>query len=176
MKQVAVKGDEYEIWEDSYNDPDKKDPPPPDPLDPEDPEKYPSPPSVGSVDKVGPAQDAPDTGEEFVFCEGKPVVFVGYTFSKLKKETYTRYWKIDEETGHITSKVEDKESQVEVDVQAVDGSDFVFIDDVPVSCREGGVSAKGDSYAMIDGKLEKVGETEATGQFTECKGHVYVES
>ena len=108
MKQAAVKGDKYEIWKDTYSDPDKQNPPPPVPLDPEDPEKYTYPPSVGDVDKVGPAKDMPDTGDEFVFCEGKPVIFSGYVFSKLKKETYERHWEIDEETGHITEKKEDK--------------------------------------------------------------------
>ena len=175
MKQVAVKGDEYEIWQDTYRDPDKQNPPPPDPPDPEDPEKYPYPPSVGDVDKVGPAVDMPDIGDEFVFCNGKPVVYVGYVFSKLKKETYNRHWDLDDD-GHIKEKKEDKKDSVTVEVKAVDGSDFVFIDDIPVSCREGGVEASGESFAVIDGKLEKVGETEATGQFTKCYGNVYVES
>ncbi len=175
MKQAAVKGDEYLIWEDTYSDPEKQNPPKPDPLDPDDPEKYPSPPTVGDVDKVGPAVDMPDTGEEFVFYNGKPVVYVGYVFSKLKKETYTRSWEIDDD-GHITNKKEDKKSSVTVEVQAVDGSDFVYIDDVPMSCREGGVTASGESYAMVDGKLEKVSETEASGQFVKCFGNVYVES
>jgi hypothetical protein len=153
MKQVALKGDKYEIWEDTYSDPEK----------------------MGDVDKVGSPSDAPDTGEEFVFCNGKVVVFTGYVFSKLKKETYHREKEYDEEGQEIGIK-EDKVSESVVDVKAVDGSNFVFVDGAPISCKEGGVSASGENWAVVDGVLQQVGTTQASGQFTECSSHVYVES
>lgn len=176
MKQVAVKGDIYVIWEDTYSSPDTQDPAPPNPPDPKDPKKYhkPPPPYDPIYKIIGPT-DLPDTGEEFVFCNGKPVVVVGYEFSKLKKETYRREWEIDD-NGYLLPKKEEKKSTEEVNVKAVDGTDFVFADGIPLSCREGGVSAHGDSYAVIDGKLVQTGSTDASGQFTECFGHVYVES
>lgn len=106
MKQAAVKGDIYLVWEDTYKDPAKKTPPPPDPLDPSDPEKYTEAPYYDPLYDVT-ETDAPDTGDEFVFCEGKPVVVINYVFSLLKKDTYRREWKIDDE-GHL---VTDKEEE-----------------------------------------------------------------
>ena len=176
MKQVAVKGDEYEIWADTYSAPETQNPPKPDPPDPEDPDKYSSPPAYDPIYKISKPQDLPDDGSEYVFCQGKPVVIVGYEFSKMTKETYRREWELDEETGHIKGKKEEKKSTDEVHVKAVDGNDFVFAGGIPFSCIEGGVQANGVTMAIIDGKLQPAGATSATGKFTKCKGHVYIDS
>jgi hypothetical protein len=157
MKQVALKGDKYKIWENTYDEP------------------YPEKPDTATVFKVSEPQDLPDTGEELAFCNGKPVVFVGYEFSKMKKDTYFRGWEYNED-GEITGPKEEKTGTDEVKVQGKDGSTFVFVDGQPMILKDGGVEAKGDKWAMIDGKLEKVGSTQASGQFTECTSHIYVES
>ena len=113
MRQIAVKGDVYFIWEDTYKDESKKTPPPPDPIDPQDPQKYTEPPFYEPLYDVT-ETDTPDTGEEFVFCLGRPVVVVGYVFSDIKKDTYRRQWQLDDE-GHL---VTDKEAEYQRAKQA----------------------------------------------------------
>jgi len=206
MRQIAVKGDEYLIWEDTYKDPSKQIPPPPDPLDPEDPEKYTEAPFYDPLYKVD-ETDTPDTGDEFVFCQGKPVCYVGYVFSTVKKETYRRQWSIDEE-GHLVTDQEEeykkakkaeeekaekdpsyepkdikkggtpvykdqKKDMVSAGIVAVDGIDYVYIDGVPMSCMNGGVSGTAQSSAVIDGKVVPTSSEEVEGEFTKCYGHVY---
>ena len=205
MKQIAVKGDVYHVWDDTYKDPTKKVPPKPDPVDPSDPDKYTTAPFYDPLFDVN-EYDKADTGEEFVYCNGKPVVTVGYHFSILRKDTYRREWELDKD-GHLKGtspnpedkKHEDKDGNIippytpgprvgngtykdkkksteEVDIWAVDGVDFVFIDDVPISCMDGGVEGGGDKWAIIDGKKQKVDTLTVSGEFTECFGHVYFES
>ena len=155
--QAPVKGDKYEIWEDTYDEP------------------YPEEPETATVYKISDPQDLPDTGDEFVFFKGKPVLFLGYEFSKVKKETYFRGWEYNEE-GEVVGKKEEKQGTEEVKVKATEGSDFVYIDGIPMSVMEGGVTGGGAQYAMVNGRLVKVGESSVSGEFTECSSNVFMES
>lgn len=171
MHLVAVKGDDYECIPDTSNTP----PPPPDPADPEDPDKYTVPPPPIDIFKVDSKKDSPDTGNETAFCNGKPVTFIGYVFSIFNGTAKTREYKLDDK-GHLSENDETTSMVKEADVWTTEGSDFVYIDGVPMSYKECNIHCKGTRWAVIDGKLEPVGVAESDGYFTECKNHVYIES
>ena len=201
MKQIAVKGDDYDFYGeefiDTYSDPEKKKPPKPDPPDPEDPDKYSEPPfwELISIKK----ENAADTGEEFVFCEGKPVVVVGYIFSKLTQKKIKRRWELDE-YGHLKgypkpkkdkdgklvpvkpktpfygTPIDDVQDTNVYDVQAVDGTDFVFADGIPFSCINEGVIGGSVKVMYKNGEKIVIGSAEQEGEFVECFGHAYFES
>ena len=203
MKRVAVKGDVYEIWPNDKNTQEKLTPPPPDPLNPSDPERYSYDPFYPAVSGVVETNKA-NTGEEFVFCQGKPVIFSGYAFSMCKRDLYFRKWKRieeGEEAGYLQgtrkdpddqyktippdipgkrigkpSPQDEKKSEDNVDVWATGGSDFVYIDGQPMSCLESGVNCAGTKWAIVEGKLEPVGSVKEPGQFIKGYGHVYTES
>ena len=173
MRQVVIKGDDYELegdeFTDSYNDPAKKIKPPEGYYDP-----------LVAIQKV----ETPDSGDEFVFCSGKAVVTAGYVFSNLKRDMYRREWPEEEEGGGgapIASTGKDKEDSYKdekkdsdvLDVTANGTCDFVFIDGVPVCIKEEGVSASGKKTAVIDGKIEEVGEISGEGKFIVNNGHAY---
>ena len=175
MRQVVIKGDDYELegdeFTDSYNDPAKKIKPPSGVYDP-----------LVAITKT----PSPDTGEEFVFCQGKPVVTVGYVFSNLKRDIYKREWPPEDEENSGSSgsssggakkednyKDEKKDSDT-LGVTAIGACDFVFIDGVPLCIKEEGASASGKKTAVIDGQIEVVGEITGEGKFIQNNGHVYV--
>lgn len=173
MRQIVIKGDDYELegdeFTDSYNDPAKKIKPPSGVYDP-----------LVAITKM----TTPDTGEEFVFCSGKPVVVSGYVFSQLKRDIYKREWPPEEENsgaaggksssgkGKDDYKDEKKDSDT-LDITAIGTCDHVFIDGVPVCIKEEGVSASGKKKAVIDGKVEEVGEISGEGKFIQNDGHAY---
>ena len=80
MKQLVIKGDDYELegdYKDTYSDPEKKIRPPEDFFDP-----------VTSVTK----KETPVPEGRFVFCNGKAVVLKDEVFSIHTAEWYRRDW------------------------------------------------------------------------------------
>lgn len=186
MRQVVIKGDEYKIWDDTYNDPKYKNPPknPPFKYDP--------------LYKVEDSEE-PDDGDEFVFCDGKPIVTSGEAFAKTKKEEYSREWEEKEEPdktkdkdknkGKTTTtkddnkpkkivpgaKKEDKKNTEEVTVKPTSAADFVFADGEPFATHEGGVIGEGGSYAEIDGEIKQTDKTEVSGKFTKNNSNLFID-
>jgi len=169
MKQIAIQYDDYDLgpaYEDTASKPEYNDPPPDIP-----PDIYTHAPSfdVAAVNKT----PLPLSGDEFVFCEGKPVLVVGEVFSKLTVEKSHRKWELED--GHLGSKSEEALSYQELEVKVSGGSSYVFVDEIPVGFKEGGVSGKGDNWVYRDGVKEKAGTAQASGKFTDCKAHVFVD-
>ena len=171
MKHAIVKGDDYEMtgpeFKENYDDPETK-------------KRPASGDSREGIIKIT-KSNAPDTGDEFVFCNGKPVVVAGYVFSKLTREEYKREWspKEEPEPGQPPKPDKDDDKYSEelqssdvYDITAPNALDFVFIDGVPVCCEDK-VSASSKKEVVIDGKVEEAGEKTGDGVFTIYTGHIY---
>ena len=179
MKLVALKGDDYEMfgqeWKDTASDPSKQTPPPPSSPDPEDPQKYSEPPSYPGLASIV-KEDAPDTGSEFVFCNGKVVATDGYTISILTRTLFDRKWELDEK-GHIKGGAKDEVKSVDrLEVKAKGLSDFVSVGGAAMCCMNDGVAGGSKKIVYKDGVPEEVGDLSAEGEFIECSGHVYFTS
>ena len=175
MKQVVLKGDDYEMDDPNYvdtaHDPDKLKPPPPDAPLPDDPDHYSKAPSYDVISVI--KNPLPVETDDYVFCMGKPVLLEDVTFSKLTAEAIHREWPLDE-NGHLKGMTDDSQSFVELNVKAAKGCTFVFVGDKTLATKDGGVIGEGENYIYKDGQKEKSGDIEVTGKFTDCTSHVFV--
>ena len=170
MKQLIVKGDDYELegdYNDTYNDPAKKIMPPSRVYDP-----------LIAITKT----ETPASEDTFVFCNGKPVVLKGEVFSKLKADIYKREWPPDPpvEEGQPPSPPpqysDEKKSTENLEISSIGSSATVFVAGVPVCYKDDGVTADEVTVTVKDGEKQEKRTPKTTGHFIKNTAKVFMKN